>query len=76
MAGVLILSSFVAASAVGGGAQAAALAALEIEAILVPTVLFGRHPGLGPPGGGAVAIEIVEGMLEGVAGTGAFTGWK
>lgn len=72
MAGVLILSSFVAASAVGGGAQSAALAALEIEAILVPTVLFGRHPGLGPPGGGAVAIEIFEGMLEGVAATGAF----
>ena len=74
MAGVLILSSFVAASAVGGGAQAAALAALEVEAILAPTVLFGRHPGLGAPGGGAVPIEIFEGVLEGVAATGAFAG--
>ena len=74
MAGVLILSSFVAASAVGGGAQAAALAALEIESILAPTVLFGRHPGLGPPGGGAVAIEIFEGVLEGIAASGAFVG--
>lgn len=72
MAGVLILSSFVAASAVGGGAQVAALAALEVQAILAPTVLFGRHPGLGAPGGGAVAIEIFDGVLQGIAETGAF----
>jgi pyridoxine kinase len=55
---VLILSSHVAASPVGGGAQAAALARLGIETALVPTVLFGRHPGLGPPGGGPVPQEV------------------
>lgn len=74
MGGILILSSFVAASDVGGGFQAKALGGLEIDSILVPTVLFGRHPGLGPPGGGATPIEIFEGMLEGVAASGAFAG--
>ena len=73
MGGVIIISSFVAASEVGGGFQAAVLAGLEIEAILAPTVLFGRHPGLGPPGGGAVPIEIFEGVLQGVAESGALS---
>ncbi len=71
MSGVLILSSHVASSEVGGGYQRAVLGALEIESILVPTVLFGRHPGLGPPGGGATPLAIFEGMLEGVAADGA-----
>ena len=74
MGGILILSSFVAASDVGGGFQAKALSGLEIASILVPTVLFGRHPGLGPPGGGATPIDVFEGMLEGVAASGAFAG--
>ncbi|MDE2355327.1 MAG: bifunctional hydroxymethylpyrimidine kinase/phosphomethylpyrimidine kinase [Alphaproteobacteria bacterium] len=67
---ILILSSFVAASPVGGGAQLKALAALETEVVLVPTTLFGRHPGLGPPGGAAVAPEVFAGVLDGVAATG------
>ncbi len=69
---VLILSSFVAASRVGGGAQALALARLGIEPILVPTVLFGRHPGHGPPGGAAVEPEVFEAMLSGVEAQGLF----
>ncbi len=69
---VLILSSHVAASPVGGSAQAAALAGVGVETMLVPTVLFGRHPGLGAPGGGPVGIEIFEGMLAGVEAAGAF----
>jgi len=72
MARVLILSSYVAASRVGGGAQAAALARLGIEPILVPTVLFGRHPGLGRPGGGAIEPEVFEAMLGGVEAQGLF----
>lgn len=71
---VLILSSHVAASAVGGSAQAAALAGLGVETMLVPTVLFGRHPGLGAPGGGPVDLATFEGMLAGVEAAGAFTG--
>lgn len=70
---VLILSSLVSASQVGGGYQAATLATLGFEAILAPTVLFGRHPGLGPPGGGAVADDLFEGIVTGIAATGAFS---
>ena len=74
MARVLILSSYVAASRVGGGAQALALARLGIEPILVPTVLFGRHPGHGPPGGAAIEPEVFEAMLGGVEAQGLFGG--
>lgn len=69
---VLILSSFVAASRVGGGAQALALARLGIEPVLAPTVLLGRHPGLGAPGGGAVSAETFEGLLTGLEAQGTF----
>jgi pyridoxine kinase len=72
MARVLILSSYVASSRVGGGAQALALARLGIEPILIPTVLFGRHPGHGAPGGGAVDAETFEAMLGGVEAQGLF----
>ena len=72
MARVLILSSLVAASRVGGGAQALALARLAIEPILVPTVLFGRHPGHGPPGGAAVDAATFEAMIGGVEAQGLF----
>jgi len=69
---VLILSSFVAASAVGGGMQAAALAQRGIATVLVPTVLYGRHPGLGAPGGGPVADDVFEGVLAGIEAEGVF----
>jgi pyridoxine kinase len=72
MARVLILSSYVASSRVGGGAQALALARLGIEPILIPTTLFGRHPGHGPPGGATVAGETMQAMLEAVAAQGLF----
>ena len=65
MAKIAILSSFVATSRVGGLAQALVFAALGHEASLIPTVLFGRHPGLGAPGGGAVGPETFEGVLHG-----------
>ncbi|OJU13823.1 MAG: pyridoxine kinase [Caulobacterales bacterium 68-7] len=68
----LVLSSHVAGSRVGGSAQAAALAPFKIDAMVVPTVLFGRHPGWGPPGGAAVPIETFEGMLTGVEANGLF----
>jgi len=70
----LVLSSHVAASQVGGGAQAAALERMGIETILIPTVLFGRHPGLGPPGGGDVPQEMLEGVIAGVEASGALAG--
>src|SRR5580704_2199913 len=72
MARVLILSSHVASSRVGGGAQALALARLGIEPILAPTVLLGRHPGWGPPGGGPVAAETMQAMLDAIAYQGLY----
>lgn len=68
---IVILSSLVAASPVGGGAQAAELARLGFETALVPSVLFGRHPGLGAPGGGATPQALFEGMLSGIEASGA-----
>ena len=72
MPAILILSSQVAASRVGGGAQGLALGRLGIETILVPTVLFGRHPGHGPPGGRAVDPEVMQAMLEAIEDQGVF----
>jgi pyridoxine kinase len=46
----LILSSFVSASRIGGGAQQYVLAAHRIDPILAPTVLFGRNPATGAAG--------------------------
>jgi pyridoxine kinase len=69
---ILIISSFVAASPVGGGAQVTALAGLDIRSALAPTVLLGRHPGLGPPGGGPVDAGVLAGVLEGIEAAGVF----
>ena len=63
----LILSSYVAASRVGGMAQAFALAPFKIDPVVVPTTLFGRHPGWGPPGGSAVEAATFKSVIEGVA---------
>ena len=69
---VLILSSHVAASRVGGRVAVSALEARGIETVFCPTVLLGRHPGHGAPGGGAVLAEQFGSMLEGVAAQGLF----
>jgi pyridoxine kinase len=46
----LILSSFVAASRIGGAAQQYLLAAHKIDPVLVPTVMLGRNPARGAHG--------------------------
>jgi pyridoxine kinase len=66
----LILSSYVAASRVGGGAQALALLPFGIDAAVIPSVLFGRHPGWGEPGGGAVEAQTMRDMIDAVAANG------
>ncbi|HEY2661693.1 MAG TPA: PfkB family carbohydrate kinase [Caulobacteraceae bacterium] len=68
----LILSSHVASSRVGGFVQALALAQLKIDPMVVPTVLFGRHPGWGPPGGDPVGVETFQGILDGIEANGLF----
>ena len=46
----LIISSFVAASRIGGVAQQYVLAAHKIDPVLAPTVMFGRSPAKGAQG--------------------------
>ena len=70
MANALIMSSHVASSRVGGSVQALALAQFKIEPFLAPTVLYGRHPGWGKPGGGPTPTEVFESMLDGVEANG------
>jgi pyridoxine kinase len=58
----LILSSFVAASRIGGGAQQYVLAAHRIDPVLAPTVLFGRNPATGAAGD-ITAPDVLRRML-------------
>ncbi len=64
---VLILSSAVASSRVGASAASFCLQRLGIETVVLPTTLMGRHPGWGPPGGGATQISVLRDVWRGVA---------
>lgn len=61
---VIILSSLVAGSRVGGGVSAHVLSRAGFTPAHVPTVIFGRHPGLGASGGGAVGDAVFESALD------------
>ncbi|KPP81107.1 MAG: pyridoxine kinase PdxK [Oceanicaulis sp. HLUCCA04] len=63
---VIIFSSLVAGSRVGGGVSAAVLTRAGFSPEHVPTVIFGRHPGLGAPGGGPVPDDVFTGALDGL----------
>jgi pyridoxine kinase len=67
----LILSSFVVANRIGGGAQQLVMAALGVEAFLAPTVLLGRNPARGAAGE-AVTPRLFEGLIEGLEAEGLF----
>ena len=69
---VLVISSYVAASRVGGGIAPYVLAPMKVDPVHVPTCLFGRHPGWAPPGGGPVAADTMTKMLEGVQANNLF----
>src|SRR5690349_20876993 len=71
---VLVISSFVAGSRVGGGIAPFVLGPMKVDPVHVPTCLFGRHPGWGPPGGTAVDAEVMAKMVEGIEANGLF-GW-
>ncbi len=68
----LLISSHVAASTVGGGVSGLVLNASGIATMLVPTVLYGRQPGLGEPGGAAVGQDVFQSIIGGIAANGAF----
>ncbi len=62
---VLVITSHVAASRVGLAAVTPALAAWGVETIAAPTVVFGRHPGWGAPGGRGLAPPVLTEILTG-----------
>lgn len=66
----LILSSYVAVGRIGGGAQQLALAALGLDPVLVPTVMFGASPAKGGRGR-ATDPELFQQLIDGVESQGA-----
>ncbi|HEX5005958.1 MAG TPA: bifunctional hydroxymethylpyrimidine kinase/phosphomethylpyrimidine kinase, partial [Hyphomonadaceae bacterium] len=70
---VLVISSYVAASRVGGGIAPYVLAPMKVDPVHIPTCLFGRHPGWGPPGGTAVEADVMAKMLEGAEANGIYS---
>jgi pyridoxine kinase len=69
---VLVISSYVAASRVGGGIAPYVLGPMKVDPVHIPTCLFGRHPGWGPPGGAPVDADVMARMLEGVEANGLY----
>ena len=63
---VLLISSLVSASQVGATASAFCLRRLGVDVVMLPTTLFGRHPGWGPPGGMAVSAQTLSDMWEAI----------
>jgi len=61
----LILSSYVAASRIGGGAQQYALAEFGLDPVLVPTVMLGASPAKGGRGR-ATDAELFDQLLQGL----------
>lgn len=59
---VLLISSLVSSSQVGATASAFCLRRLGVDVIVLPTTLFGRHPGWGPPGGERVSAKTLSDM--------------
>jgi len=63
---ILLISSFTATSHVGAVVSAFVLRRLGINVTVLPTTLFGRHPGWGAPGGGIVPTGQLTDMWEAV----------
>ena len=63
---VLILSSTVSCSRVGTSTASFCLRRLGIEAIVIATTVFGRHPGWGNPGGGPVEAAVLRDVWDAI----------
>jgi len=70
--GILSIQSQVAAGFVGNSAAVFALQRLKREVWALPTVLLSHHPGHGGAQGGPMPVEMLRGMLQGLAGRGCF----
>lgn len=63
---ILSISSQVAGALVGNGVAAFAMERLGVRVLQIPTVLYGRRPDRGPPGGRVVDAALMGAMLEGL----------
>lgn len=64
---ILSIQSQVAGARVGNSVAAFAMERLGVRVLQLPTILLGRRPDHGPPGGGAVAAEMLASMIDGLA---------
>jgi pyridoxine kinase len=70
MKAILSISSQVAGALVGNSVAAFAMERLGVRVMQIPTVLFGRRPDRGLPGGGAVAASLMRDMVNGLRSDG------
>lgn len=64
---ILSIQSQVAGARVGNSVAAFAMERLGVRVIQLPTVLLGRRPDHGAPGGGPVAADMLASMVDGLA---------
>ncbi|MEZ5995780.1 MAG: pyridoxal kinase [Hyphomonadaceae bacterium] len=67
---VLSIQSQVAGARVGNSVAAFAMERLGVRVLQAPTVLLGRRPDRGAPGGGPIATETLAGLVDGLAADG------
>ena len=67
---VLSIQSQVAGARVGNSVAAFAMERLGVRVLQLPTVLLGRRPDHGPPGGGPIPADTLSAMIEGLAADG------
>lgn len=67
---ILSIQSQVVGARVGNSVAAFAMERLGVRVLQAPSVILGRRPDLGAPGGGAVPAEFLGGLLEGLAASG------
>lgn len=64
---ILSIQSQVAGARVGNSVAAFAMERLGVRVIQLPTVLLGRRPDHGAPGGGPITAEMLASMVDGLA---------
>lgn len=69
---ILSIQSQVAGARVGNSVAAFAMERLGVRVLQLPTVLLGRRPDHGPPGGGPVPAKRFATLLQGLADDGLF----
>ncbi len=67
---ILSIQSQVVGARVGNSVAAFAMERLGVRVLQAPSIILGRRPDLGAPGGGAVPAEFLGGLLEGLAASG------